>query len=91
MSLAAAWSDRPLGVKLPALVAAGAVSLGVFAVIAVSEITGTGGPEAGALGLDVSGSVGRFRYGIAARRAPGRGPGPAALVRARGWGHRREA
>ncbi|MDP9430593.1 MAG: hypothetical protein M3Q47_17800 [Actinomycetota bacterium] len=46
MSLATAWSDRPLGGKLSALVAAGAVSLGVFAVIAVSEITGTGGPKA---------------------------------------------
>ena len=45
MSLAAAWSDRSLGVKLSALVAAGAASLGVFAVIAVGEITGTDGPR----------------------------------------------
>lgn len=48
MSLAV-WSDRPLGVKLSAVVAAGAVSLGVFAVIAVGEITGTGGPKAALL------------------------------------------
>ena len=36
------WSDRPLGVKLGALVAAGAVSLGAFAFIAVRALDGTG-------------------------------------------------
>ncbi len=36
------WSDRPLGVKLAALVGAGAVSLGVFAVITVQSLNGTG-------------------------------------------------
>jgi methyl-accepting chemotaxis protein len=36
------WSDRPLGVKLAALVAAGAVSLGVFALISVQALNGTG-------------------------------------------------
>ena len=36
------WSDRPLGVKLAALVGAGAVSLGVFAVISVQALNGTG-------------------------------------------------
>jgi methyl-accepting chemotaxis protein len=36
------WSDRPLGVKLAALVAAGAASLGVFAVISVQALQGTG-------------------------------------------------
>ena len=36
------WSDRPLGVKLGALVAAGAVSLGAFALIAVQALNGTG-------------------------------------------------
>ncbi|MCW2634786.1 MAG: methyl-accepting chemotaxis sensory transducer [Blastococcus sp.] len=36
------WSDRPLGVKLSALVAAGAVSLGVFAVVSVQALDGTG-------------------------------------------------
>ena len=36
------WSDRPLGVKLAALVAAGGVSLGVFAVITVQALDGTG-------------------------------------------------
>src|SRR3954452_3724926 len=36
------WSDRPLGVKLSALVAVGAVSLGVFALISVKALQGTG-------------------------------------------------
>jgi methyl-accepting chemotaxis protein len=36
------WSDRPLGVKLAALVASGAVSLGVFALITVQALDGTG-------------------------------------------------
>ena len=36
------WSDRPLGVKLGALVAAGAVSLGAFALITVQALNGTG-------------------------------------------------
>jgi methyl-accepting chemotaxis protein len=36
------WSDRPLGVKLSALVAAGALALGVFAVITVQALQGTG-------------------------------------------------
>ena len=36
------WSDRPLGVKLAALVATGAVSLGVFALITVEALDGTG-------------------------------------------------
>src|SRR5215218_3002996 len=36
------WSDRPLGVKLAALVAAGAVSLGAFAVVTVQALDGTG-------------------------------------------------
>jgi methyl-accepting chemotaxis protein len=36
------WSDRPLGVKLAALVATGAVSLGVFALISVNALDGTG-------------------------------------------------
>jgi hypothetical protein len=36
------WSDRPLGVKLAALVAAGAVSLGVFAVVTLQALEGTG-------------------------------------------------
>src|SRR4051812_27336680 len=36
------WSDRPLGVKLGALVAAGAVSLGAFAMITVQALNGTG-------------------------------------------------
>jgi methyl-accepting chemotaxis protein len=36
------WSDRPLGVKLAALVGAGAVSLGVFAVVTVQALVGTG-------------------------------------------------
>ena len=36
------WSDRPLGVKLAALVGAGAVSLGVVAVITVQALNGTG-------------------------------------------------
>jgi methyl-accepting chemotaxis protein len=36
------WSDRPLGVKLAALVAGGAVALGVFAVITVQALQGTG-------------------------------------------------
>ncbi|MGY1640245.1 methyl-accepting chemotaxis protein [Geodermatophilus sp. SYSU D00703] len=36
------WSDRPLGVKLAALVAAGAVVLALFAVIAVRALSATG-------------------------------------------------
>jgi methyl-accepting chemotaxis protein len=36
------WSDRPLGVKLAALVATGAVGLGVFALITVNALDGTG-------------------------------------------------
>ena len=36
------WSDRPLGMKLAALVAAGAVALGVFALITVQALQGTG-------------------------------------------------
>lgn len=36
------WSDRPLGVKLSALVATGAVSLGAFALITVDALDGTG-------------------------------------------------
>jgi methyl-accepting chemotaxis protein len=36
------WSDRPLGVKLAALVAAGAASLGVFAVVTVGALHDTG-------------------------------------------------
>ena len=36
------WSDRPLGVKLAALVASGATALGVFAVITVQALNGTG-------------------------------------------------
>jgi methyl-accepting chemotaxis protein len=36
------WSDRPLGVKLSALVGVGAVSLGVFALISVQALQGTG-------------------------------------------------
>ena len=36
------WSDRPLGVKLAALVGAGAVSLGVFAVVSLQALDGTG-------------------------------------------------
>ena len=36
------WSDRPLGVKLGALVGVGAASLGVFAVISVQALNGTG-------------------------------------------------
>src|SRR3712207_2339588 len=36
------WSDRPLGVKLAALVAAGAVVLAVFAVLTVQALRGTG-------------------------------------------------
>jgi methyl-accepting chemotaxis protein len=36
------WSDRPLGMKLAALVAAGAAALGVFAVITVQTLEGTG-------------------------------------------------
>jgi methyl-accepting chemotaxis protein len=38
----ALWSDRPLGVKLAALVAAGAAALGVFAVLTVQALQGTG-------------------------------------------------
>src|SRR5689334_14639412 len=36
------WSDRPLGVKLAALVAAGAVALAAFAFIAVRALQDTG-------------------------------------------------
>ncbi len=36
------WSDRPLGVKLAALVAAGALALAVFAVVALQALAGTG-------------------------------------------------
>src|SRR4051794_34822947 len=36
------WSDRPLGVKLAALVAAGAAALGVFAVVTVGALEATG-------------------------------------------------
>jgi methyl-accepting chemotaxis protein len=36
------WSDRPLGVKLAALVAAGASALGVFAVVTVGALQDTG-------------------------------------------------
>jgi hypothetical protein len=36
------WSDRPLGMKLAALVAVGAVSLAVFAVITVHALQATG-------------------------------------------------
>jgi methyl-accepting chemotaxis protein len=36
------WSDRPLGVKLAALVGAGALSLGAFAVVTVQALNGTG-------------------------------------------------
>src|SRR5688572_16983274 len=36
------WSDRPLGMKLAALVGVGTVSLGVFAVISVQALNGTG-------------------------------------------------
>jgi methyl-accepting chemotaxis protein len=36
------WSDRPLGVKLATLVAAGAVVLAVFAAIAVQALSATG-------------------------------------------------
>ena len=36
------WSDRPLGVKLAALVGVGAASLGVFAAISVQALNGTG-------------------------------------------------
>src|SRR5687768_7476254 len=36
------WSDRPLGVKLSALVGVGAVSLSVFAVITLQALQGTG-------------------------------------------------
>src|SRR3954452_1536201 len=36
------WSDRPLGVKLSALVAAGALVLAVFAVLAVGPLGSTG-------------------------------------------------
>jgi methyl-accepting chemotaxis protein len=36
------WSDRPLGVKLSALIGAAAVSLGVFAVIAVGALRDAG-------------------------------------------------
>jgi methyl-accepting chemotaxis protein len=41
--MASFWSDRPLGVKLAALVAAGAVALGVFALITVQALQHTGG------------------------------------------------
>ena len=36
------WSDRPLGVKLAAIVGVGAVSLGAFALITVQALQGTG-------------------------------------------------
>jgi methyl-accepting chemotaxis protein len=36
------WSDRPLGVKLAALVAVGAVALAVFALITIQALQGTG-------------------------------------------------
>jgi methyl-accepting chemotaxis protein len=36
------WSDRPLGMKLAALVTAGAMALAVFAMIAVQALQGTG-------------------------------------------------
>ncbi|MGX5655083.1 methyl-accepting chemotaxis protein [Geodermatophilus nigrescens] len=36
------WSDRPLGVKLAALVAVGALALAAFAVLTVSALRGTG-------------------------------------------------
>jgi methyl-accepting chemotaxis protein len=36
------WIDRPLGVKLAALVAAGGLALGAFAVITVDALQGTG-------------------------------------------------
>ena len=36
------WSNRPLGVKLSALVGAGSLALGVFGVIAVTALQGTG-------------------------------------------------
>src|SRR5215218_1887680 len=36
------WSDRPLGVKLAALVAAGAAALGIFAVVTVGALEDTG-------------------------------------------------
>ena len=35
------WSDRPLGVKLSALVATGAISLGAFAVVTYTALEGT--------------------------------------------------
>src|SRR5215218_3617585 len=36
------WSDRPLGMKLAALVTAGALALAVFALITVQALNGTG-------------------------------------------------
>ncbi len=36
------WSDRPLGVKLAALVTAGAGALGIFAVVSLQALSGTG-------------------------------------------------
>jgi methyl-accepting chemotaxis protein len=36
------WSDRPLGVKLAALVVAGALALAVFAILTVQALQGTG-------------------------------------------------
>jgi methyl-accepting chemotaxis protein len=36
------WNDRPLGIKLAALVAAGAIALAVFALIAVQALRATG-------------------------------------------------
>src|SRR3954449_11516548 len=36
------WSDRPLGVKLSALVAAGALALGAFGTIAVTALQSAG-------------------------------------------------
>ena len=36
------WSDRPLGMKLAALVGAGTTVLGVFAVVTVGALQDTG-------------------------------------------------
>ena len=36
------WSDRPLGVKLATLVAVGAGALGIFAVVSLQALSGTG-------------------------------------------------
>jgi hypothetical protein len=68
------WSDRPLGVKLSALVAAGALALGVFAVITVQALQGTGERtdellatthatgEVARMATSLHSSVARFRY-----------------------------